>query len=178
VVFDGGAVPPSLRLRRTGSSQFLGEVKASKYSVIFDSSFIVSACGVDFGIESAEAYTFSVNFDSGRPVVPTFFIINTFESGRGLCFGFSFVAGILGRRCESQISPTIIEGIAVNMVNEQPFRVACEQPVHKDGLSPIVFVFFGVADCITTRLCILATPAESTKPLEIRLINDCEFAFG
>ena len=145
--------------------------------MIFNGGFIVGASGVDFGVEGAEAYTFSVNFDSGRPVVPTFFIINTFESGRGLFLGFSFVAGILGRGCEAQVSPSIIEGIAVNMVNEQSFRVAGEQPVHKDGLSTIIFVFFGVADCITTRLCILATPAESTKPFEIRLINDCEFAF-
>jgi hypothetical protein len=90
--------------------------------MVFNSSSIIGASGVDFGFEAAEPDSFSVDGDFGDPFSGGFFEINADKTRGGIFPGFSLVALVLRVGGEAEIVPAIVEAIAIFVVNEKALR--------------------------------------------------------
>ena len=89
--------------------------------MIFSSSIIVGAGGVEFVFEVAEEFHFVVDADLGGPLIHRFFPADTLVL-RTACFGeFSPVAYVLGISCDPQICLSVVEAVLVDVVGDEAF---------------------------------------------------------
>jgi hypothetical protein len=86
------------------------------------SSTVIGTGGFDFGFEAAEPDSFSVDGDFGDPFSGGFFEINADISRGGIFPGFSLVALVLRVGGEAEVVPSVVEAIAIFVVNEKALR--------------------------------------------------------
>jgi hypothetical protein len=144
--------------------------------VIFNSGFIIGPCGVDFGIECSQSYFFAIKLDLSAPLAAPFDEIDALKLRRSV-FPFSQVAAILKMSCETEISPAIVEGVVVSMVNEKTRRGIHNFPVEAD-------VFSFARACFNNPSGIEFFSASIDNPFELAEavvnveVNDCPVALA
>lgn len=144
--------------------------------MIFKSGFIIGPCGVELGIECSQSYFFALKLNLSAPLAAPFDEIDTLKLRRSV-FSFSQVAAILKMSCEAEISPAIVEGVVVSMVNEKARRGIHNFPVEAD-------VFSFARACFNNPSGIEFFSASIDDPFEVAdavvniEVNDCPVALA
>ena len=106
--------------------------------MVFSGGGIISTGGVDFDFESANPYFFAIVHDLAVPGGFFFIKIDAEELRRAIFF-LSPVAGVLSVSSKAEILLSIIEAIAISMVNNEAGGRIHNFPVHIHGLCLIWF---------------------------------------
>jgi hypothetical protein len=118
-----------------------------------------------------------MRFDAGFPS-PFFLIIrNSDKPRRSFCPGLSPVEHILRVRSKAKIIPSIIESIAVSMVNQKTGRRTHNLSVHRKNLNPAISVI-SEPNSINASVVFLGAPVKIAQPVVILRVNYRPFPFA
>jgi hypothetical protein len=145
--------------------------------MVFKSGGIIRLGSVDFVIEMAEVNCFSVRADGGLPFSRVFNETNADETGGGFFPGFSPIEHILRRCGEAKISPSIIERIAVDVVDEKAFRGLHNFAVQEERFSTSG-AYSDISHSIKGVASSDGTPFEGVLQEIILQVNDGKFTFS
>jgi hypothetical protein len=116
---------------------------------------------LDWIREEPEIDLFAANVYLRQPALPVFPPIDTKESGgrtRRMCS----IGGILGACAKTQIRPSIIRSVSVDMVNFKAIRALHYDAVHIGGSLAIIALDVSSA---------VRVPPIRAKPLIVRIVN-------
>jgi len=133
----------------------------------FQSSFVVCACGVDFGWKTAEVFATCVQLYSSNPAL--FFLIprNAFVTA-ATSAPLRLISQILAPRGRSEIAAPVVQSIRINVVNLQ-IRLKNTVMHIFTTARPTGHVPSGIPR--VRALGIMSIPLMPVKLLEVRSVN-------
>ncbi len=143
--------------------------------MIFTSRFIISTGGVYFVFKRAEPNFFPVMRNLGLPTV-LFFTKMDADIYRGGIFPFFAVAHILGFSRQAEICPSVIEAIAISVVNQKIIGGIQNIPVHTCNYC--FTVNFNGPSSIELIQAAGKEPFEIVKTIVILLVKNCPFTLA
>lgn len=143
--------------------------------MIFDCGTVISASGLDFGVETSEPETSAINPDFGGPFAGAFFVIDANITRGSFRTDFGPVAGVFRMRGRTQVGPPVIEGFVVPVVNEKISRRVHNKPVHT-GHPGFALAGNDIREGVKFLAVAADVPVEFFQPVIILWFDDCPFA--
>lgn len=116
-----------------GTFAALREVKAGEFTEVFLRCNIIGARCLDFTVKSSKPDFFLIEGDSGRPLVSALIAPDTDVFGSSI-FSLTAVLHILSMSRQAEVGPTVIEGVAIFVVNKYSIGRLHNLSVDTDGL--------------------------------------------